>query len=748
MPHEGRRALLGALRDSGDPALLTQADELERHYHARELALLSHDVYDVARQSGAPPAGWVRGSEHPALLHEAMPGLGLSEPALLAFLQPNQSGFRAEIYLPDPDVLGPGYRPTLVFKGSANEVIGPDGTPRSTAVEDFFANNFPQSVGLQTDYYDRAMELAVELQSRGVSFDLAGHSLGGGMASAASAVTGMRAVTFNAAGVHPETASRFSEDNGGFPLYDTGRNVTAWQVQGDLLNAGVQGDLASLGALDRARIAGLMTDVSRVMQGTTGGRALIEDRLMPSIAEDSRAGARAFLDRLAEGDTARLIAELPQAAGERRAPLTAMTADELALVRRDDAASLGELQRLAAPVLSVGLGTARGAELGRTAGGYVADGGQWVGNGLDRAGDAARDGFAQMGALTEQGYGAVGITINRGAQAAGHVAGAAREIGAGLEATVDRGQGWAQYNAARVGASGMRALGGVVGWASEDGRAWLDARADGLMADGEAALAHNQAQAEQATARGQQEADARRQAAGVFGEQAQATVTQAGAAHRQAYVYVGEQLNAGLDVAGEGVRAATVRAPDAGAALGGTTGFLAAGALTYQPGTAHGAYNLYSTVRLATSGPAGVQEALGRHGMESAMIPSLDREIGQVEAQARAQLQQVQQGVRDGQAPVRQDTPGASPGVSPSGDDHAGVTRTGVFTGVFGGQMNAMVEALRSGDTERFSGHLRSLADSPQGQAWLQAGHARLDPAPEQETQREAQRQAQDLAVR
>ncbi|AKO04930.1 hypothetical protein ACQR5T_21065 [Xanthomonas oryzae pv. oryzicola] len=91
--------------------------------------------------------------------------LNLKNDQIRDFLKPDNSGFRAEIYLPDPAVLGPGYKPTIAFKGSAGQVLTPHGL-RDTTSEDFIANNFPQSVGLKTDYSDRAIGLAYHLQPR------------------------------------------------------------------------------------------------------------------------------------------------------------------------------------------------------------------------------------------------------------------------------------------------------------------------------------------------------------------------------------------------------------------------------------------------------------------------------------------------------------------------------------------------------------------------------------------------------
>ncbi len=46
--------------------------------------------------------GWVRGSENLDLLRQHMPELAdVDDKALLNMLKPNDSGFRAEIYLPD-----------------------------------------------------------------------------------------------------------------------------------------------------------------------------------------------------------------------------------------------------------------------------------------------------------------------------------------------------------------------------------------------------------------------------------------------------------------------------------------------------------------------------------------------------------------------------------------------------------------------------------------------------------------------
>src|SRR5690606_36235442 len=122
MDGHDQHALLNRLKDNGAPTADAHAAELEEMYHARQMAVISEDVYDAARSSGMPPRGWTRATDDIELLRSLMPGLKLSDEKLRALLRPDESGFRAEIYIPDPDVLGPGYKPTLVFKGSAGEV--------------------------------------------------------------------------------------------------------------------------------------------------------------------------------------------------------------------------------------------------------------------------------------------------------------------------------------------------------------------------------------------------------------------------------------------------------------------------------------------------------------------------------------------------------------------------------------------------------------------------------------------------
>lgn len=68
--------------------------------------------------------------------------------------------------------------------------------------------NLGQSLGLSSSQYQQALELGgAVFQATGGNVLFTGHSLGGGLASAAAVGTGGRAITFNAAGLHSATVS-------------------------------------------------------------------------------------------------------------------------------------------------------------------------------------------------------------------------------------------------------------------------------------------------------------------------------------------------------------------------------------------------------------------------------------------------------------------------------------------------------------------------------------------------------------
>ncbi len=127
-------------------------------------------------------------------------------------LAPQNSPFRASIF-----ASGSGENPSYVvgFKGT---------TP--TSVSDWM-QNFQQLVGTRSSAYDNAMDLARRVADQNDNLSFTGHSLGGGLASAASVVTGKSATIFNAAGLNPSTVR-------GFPLAQA--PVTAYHTADDILS--------------------------------------------------------------------------------------------------------------------------------------------------------------------------------------------------------------------------------------------------------------------------------------------------------------------------------------------------------------------------------------------------------------------------------------------------------------------------------------------------------------------------------
>lgn len=151
----------------------------------RTLARLSQDVYDIPA-AGAPPKsidGFTRMSD------AELKAAGIDP----ASLDNPSTGFRAAIY---EDAQG---HKVLAFAGTR------DG-------KDWFADG-TQALGLPTAQYEEAVALATQAKAAfGDSVVMAGHSLGGGLASIASVATDSAAVTFNAAGVNDATMRRLVPD--------------------------------------------------------------------------------------------------------------------------------------------------------------------------------------------------------------------------------------------------------------------------------------------------------------------------------------------------------------------------------------------------------------------------------------------------------------------------------------------------------------------------------------------------------
>ncbi|AJK50305.1 type VI secretion system tip protein TssI/VgrG [Burkholderia plantarii] len=203
---------------SSDPATRAAASKLAQSLKAQQLAKLADHVY---HPNDPPPTGWKAIGNDP----EALKAYGLKP----SDLQKPGSNFGAQMYAPDPAVFGDTMKPAIAFKGT-QQLFGED-----------MSNNLAQGLGDDSPYYRNAVTIGKDLQASGAAsgVDLTGHSLGGGLASAASEASGSSAITFNAAGLDPGTVAQY----GGAAQAS---NITAYRVDGDILTGMQEGRLGPI----------------------------------------------------------------------------------------------------------------------------------------------------------------------------------------------------------------------------------------------------------------------------------------------------------------------------------------------------------------------------------------------------------------------------------------------------------------------------------------------------------------------
>jgi hypothetical protein len=128
------------------------------------------------------------------------------------------SGFSARVYFHEASQTY-----ALCFKGS------------EPTWQDWYSTNVIQAIGRYSAQYDRAMSLGERFaQIRGRRLVIVGYSLGGGLASAASSVSGLEAFTFNSAGLHAATLTTH-EDYA--LLVPRQRAINAFYLDGEILSA-------------------------------------------------------------------------------------------------------------------------------------------------------------------------------------------------------------------------------------------------------------------------------------------------------------------------------------------------------------------------------------------------------------------------------------------------------------------------------------------------------------------------------
>ncbi|MFP5471637.1 MAG: RHS repeat-associated core domain-containing protein [Bacteroidia bacterium] len=170
------------------------------------MAKLSQDVYDT--KNGKYTSGGSR----------SIDGWSLSKKDFGIQLTDDKSGFNSAVY---EKKVGDETKYVYVTQGSDFDNGGND-----------WSENYKQSMGQFSQQYKTSTDNARALKDiLGDNLSFTGHSLGGGLASANALATGLDAVTFNAAGLHPNSKS--SQMYGGL---NQKANIRAYVVNGEIVH--------------------------------------------------------------------------------------------------------------------------------------------------------------------------------------------------------------------------------------------------------------------------------------------------------------------------------------------------------------------------------------------------------------------------------------------------------------------------------------------------------------------------------
>jgi hypothetical protein len=196
------------------------AERFTQDMDAAEKAMLSEHIYTLDKEELKEPrqqvaedfkhdSGWKLASD------DDLDDLGFSRKDLRV----EGSNFRAQVYMPDHKVFGSEAKPVLVFRGTE-------------ATGDWTKGNIPQGLMGRSKYYKQAVILGEKINKKNRPIEITGHSLGGGLASAASKAGNLPATTFNSAGLHKKTVERY-----GVPTAQQGSddNVTRYRIEGEVL---------------------------------------------------------------------------------------------------------------------------------------------------------------------------------------------------------------------------------------------------------------------------------------------------------------------------------------------------------------------------------------------------------------------------------------------------------------------------------------------------------------------------------
>lgn len=204
------RALLLPEDDPQRKRILATVDRLAQDNKAVEYARLTEHIY----RDNNYPIG------HPRHGENQDPPEGWDQ---LEVWDTGITGFHAAVYRSSYDG-----STVLVFRGT-DIWQGRQEWHGKFEFADIIAN-LAQGAGYVGPQYDQAVAYATFIQAKYGNVIVVGDSLGGGLASVAGTATGLPTYTFNASGIHPNTAIRYG-------LLPPLANVQAYYVNGEILSS-------------------------------------------------------------------------------------------------------------------------------------------------------------------------------------------------------------------------------------------------------------------------------------------------------------------------------------------------------------------------------------------------------------------------------------------------------------------------------------------------------------------------------
>lgn len=205
---EKRKALIKAAREKiaqkNTPAAAdanVAANRFEQYNNAMPKAKAAKDVYDPGKEP------CLRRITDP----EELKKMGLTPEDL----RDDNSGFHAEVYQSEWD---------------GSTILAYQGTDPSSLND--WKTNIDNGSGLATDQYASAASVAGKMNASGTNFDIAGHSLGGGLAQEGGlAAPGHNVTIFNSAGLSDASLAR----NGATSFDDLDSRTTAFRGENEFL---------------------------------------------------------------------------------------------------------------------------------------------------------------------------------------------------------------------------------------------------------------------------------------------------------------------------------------------------------------------------------------------------------------------------------------------------------------------------------------------------------------------------------